>query len=108
MALESYGRPATLSLIECQLETGRTHQIRVHLAHTGHGLLGDPVYGGRRKIAKKALSEVSLALVSGFSRQALHAAVLGFEHPISGKKMRFEAPYPTDFKTLLEALEKDG
>jgi 23S rRNA pseudouridine1911/1915/1917 synthase len=49
-----------------------------------------------------------LALVSGFSRQALHAAVLGFEHPISGKKMRFEAPYPTDFKTLLEALEKDG
>jgi len=106
--LESYGSPATLSLIECQLETGRTHQIRVHLAHTGHGLLGDPVYGGRRKIAKKALSEASLALVSGFSRQALHAAVLGFEHPISGKKMRFEAPYPNDFKTLLEALEKDG
>ena len=99
---------ATLSLIECRLETGRTHQIRVHLAHTGHGLLGDPVYGGRRKIWKKALSEASLALVSGFSRQALHAAVLGFEHPVSGENMRFEAPYPTDFKTLLEALEKDG
>jgi 23S rRNA pseudouridine1911/1915/1917 synthase len=80
----------------------------VHLAHTGHGLLGDPVYGGRRKIGKKALSEASLALVSGFSRQALHAAVLGFEHPVSGENMRFEAPYPTDFKTLLEALEKDG
>jgi 23S rRNA pseudouridine1911/1915/1917 synthase len=106
--LASYGCPATLSLIECRLETGRTHQIRVHLAHTGHGLLGDPVYGGRRKIGKKALSEASLALVSGFSRQALHAAVLGFEHPVSGENMRFEAPYPTDFKTLLEALEKDG
>ena len=106
--LASYGCPATLSLIECRLETGRTHQIRVHLAHTGHGLLGDPVYGGRRKIGKKALSEASLALVSGFPRQALHAAVLGFEHPVSGENMRFEAPYPTDFKTLLEALEKDG
>ena len=106
--LRSYGHPASLSLIECRLETGRTHQIRVHLAHTGHGLLGDPVYGSRRKIGKKALSATSLALVKGFSRQALHAAILGFEHPVSGEMMRFEAPYPTDFKTLLEALEKDG
>lgn len=102
--LERFGTPPVLALLECRLETGRTHQIRVHLAHTGHGLVGDPTYGGKRKLPKDALNAAASEAVSGFARQALHAAVLGFEHPVSGEAMRFEAPLPQDFADLLAAL----
>ena len=99
-----YGAPEVLAQVECWLETGRTHQIRVHMAHAGHGLVGDPVYGGRRKLARGALSEAGAQAVAGFGRQALHAAVLGFDHPISGDHIRFEAPLPADFQNLLDVL----
>ncbi len=99
-----YGTPAVLAQVECWLETGRTHQIRVHMAHAGHGLIGDPTYGGKRKLARGALSDAGVAAVAGFGRQALHAAVLGFVHPVSGANMRFEAPLPADFAALLDIL----
>lgn len=81
--------------VACRLETGRTHQIRVHMAHIGHGLVGDPVYGGRRKLPGGLT----------FSRQALHAGVLGFTHPVSGEHLRFETPLPGDMEKLLRGLE---
>lgn len=102
--VESFGTPAALSLIECWLETGRTHQIRVHMAHAGHGLVGDPVYGGKRKLAARAFDAEIAEKVRGFPRQALHAAVLGFDHPISGDFLRFEADLPEDMETLLGGL----
>ncbi|MEP5155431.1 RluA family pseudouridine synthase [Planktotalea sp.] len=102
--LERFGDPACLGLVECRLETGRTHQIRVHMAHAGHGLLGDPTYGGRRKLPAKALSEVGLEAAKNFNRQALHAALLGFEHPVSGEMLRFEAELPEDMAQLLQDL----
>ncbi|MFA3917697.1 RluA family pseudouridine synthase [Ruegeria hyattellae] len=102
--IERFGQPSVAALVECWLETGRTHQIRVHMAHAGHGLIGDPVYGGRRKLAAKALSEQAQQAVQGFPRQALHAAVLGFDHPLSGKKLRFEANMPDDMADLADAL----
>jgi len=86
------------TLVRCRLETGRTHQIRVHLAEHGHPLLGDPVYGSRPRDAR--LREVGDRL----GRQALHAAVLGFPHPISGQPLRFEAPLPADLAIALTAL----
>jgi 23S rRNA pseudouridine1911/1915/1917 synthase len=89
---------AGASLVRCRLETGRTHQIRVHLAEHGHPLLGDPVYGSRPRDAR--LRAVGDAL----GRQALHAAVLGFPHPITGAALRFEAPLPPDLTKALEAL----
>lgn len=99
-----YGTPPVLSQVECWLETGRTHQIRVHMTHAGHGLVGDPVYGGKRKLARSALSDEAAAAVAGFGRQALHAAVLGFVHPVTGMDMRFEAPLPKDFTDLLQLV----
>ena len=101
---ESFGTPPVLALMECWLETGRTHQIRVHMAHAGHGLVGDPTYGGKRKISDKALPPAALEAVRAFPRQALHAATLGFLHPVSGAEMRFEAPLPADMADLLAAL----
>ncbi len=102
--IETFGTPPTLSLVECRLETGRTHQIRVHMAHAGHALVGDPVYGGRRKVAASALPESAVAAVQAFDRQALHAAELGFEHPATGEDMLFQAPLPPDMADLLAAV----
>ena len=102
--VDRFGTPPVVSLVECWLETGRTQQIRVHMAHTGHGLVGDPVYGGRRKISHKSLTPNAVQAIQDFDRQALHAAVLGFEHPVSGEMMRFEADLPTDMITLLSNL----
>ena len=104
--VEPFGSPEVAALIECWLETGRTHQIRVHMAHAGHSLIGDPTYGGKRKLNTKALSGQALAAVRDFPRQALHAAVLGFTHPVSGEEMRFEAPLPDDMEQLLDLLRR--
>ena len=95
---------AFASLLRCQLETGRTHQIRVHLASIGHGLLGDPVYGRGRPAKGAKLSDKAKQALAGFKRQALHAAVLGFAHPVTGKALHFESPLPADFEALLAAL----
>jgi 23S rRNA pseudouridine1911/1915/1917 synthase len=93
----------TAALVECRLETGRTHQIRVHMAQIGHPLVGDPVYGRRRALPKVTAPAVAAAL-TGFPRQALHAAVLGFDHPVTRAPLRFEAQPPEDFTTLLATL----
>ncbi|MEO9898220.1 MAG: RluA family pseudouridine synthase [Paracoccaceae bacterium] len=103
--VESYGSPTVLTRVQCWLETGRTHQIRVHMAHVGHGLIGDPVYGGRRRLAQKALSEPAMAAVQGFSRQALHAAKLGFVHPVTQEDLEFTADFPNDFNDLMSILK---
>lgn len=89
-----------------QLETGRTHQIRVHMAHIGYPIVGDPVYGGRLKLPKGAAPEL-LDFLQQFRRQALHARVLGFEHPESGEYVEWESPLPDDFTQLLALLEQD-
>lgn len=102
--VETFGQPEVASLVECWLETGRTHQIRVHLTHAGHSLIGDPTYGGRRKLSEKALNATGIAAARAFERQALHAAILGFEHPVSAENMRFEAPLPADMADLIAAL----
>jgi 23S rRNA pseudouridine1911/1915/1917 synthase len=88
----------TSSLLECRLETGRTHQVRVHLASIGHPLLGDPLYGRTPPRLRPLL------LRNGFSRQALHAAVLGFRHPLGGASLRFESKLPADLAGLLVDL----
>ena len=107
-ATETFGSPVQASLVECRLETGRTHQIRVHMAHVGHGLIGDPVYGGKRKAAVSALPAGGVEAMAAFPRQALHAATLGFVHPVSGEKLSFEAPLPQDMRDLLAALGWTG
>jgi 23S rRNA pseudouridine1911/1915/1917 synthase len=105
---ESFGVPPTLARVTCWLETGRTHQIRVHLAKIGHGLLGDPTYGGARKLSVKALSETARASAVAFPRQALHAATLGFVHPDTSENMRFAGVVPDDMASLVEALRVPG
>ena len=94
------------SLLQCQLETGRTHQIRVHLTHIGHPLVGDPLYGGGLKLPKRA-SEELIAALRGFRRQALHAEKLSFTHPATGEPMTFSAERPDDQRLLIEALRAD-
>jgi 23S rRNA pseudouridine1911/1915/1917 synthase len=102
----SIGRPAA-ALLECRLETGRTHQIRAHLAHLGAPLIGDPLYGKQRSLKAEGLfADPADAAVRDFPRQALHAAVLGFRHPLSGEMLRFESPLPPDMETLLAALRR--
>ncbi len=96
------------SLLECRLETGRTHQIRVHMSHIGHPLIGDPVYGRSRGARLTALSEAGQAAARAFQRQALHAGVLGFTHPLSGESLRFESLMPQDMADLAEALSEAG
>ena len=102
--VDRFGTPPVVALMECWLETGRTHQIRVHLTHAGHALVGDPTYGGRRKLPAKALSARAAEAVRVFHRQALHAATLGFQHPVTGEKLRFTSDLPDDMATLLEML----
>ncbi|MGJ8621448.1 MAG: RluA family pseudouridine synthase [Yoonia sp.] len=102
--IDAFGNPPCAALIECWLETGRTHQIRVHMAHCGHSLIGDPVYGGRRKLSPKALGQAGVDTATGFARQALHAATLGFRHPVSGEMLEFEAEMPEDMAGLVQAL----
>lgn len=92
------------SLVECRLETGRTHQIRVHMAHIGHPLIGDQEYGKHFATKANVLEEAPKIAVNNFRRQALHASVLGFEHPVTGELIRHEAPVPKDFQTLLDAF----
>jgi 23S rRNA pseudouridine1911/1915/1917 synthase len=101
--IEAFGTPPSAMLVECRLETGRTHQIRVHMAHAGLGLIGDPVYGGARRASVKSLGAVAQA-VSDFRRQALHAAHLGFDHPVTGDPLAFDSPLPPDIQALLDRL----
>ncbi len=95
-------RFAPAAVVECRLETGRTHQIRVHFSDAGSALLGDPLYGRRSRDARVA------TLAAALGRQALHAAVLGFPHPVTGEELRFETPLPGDMRVLIGGLRKLG
>ena len=95
-----------VALINCWLETGRTHQIRVHMAHAGHALVGDQTYGGRRKVSARTVGAALADDLNAFPRQALHAASLGFVHPVSGEKLTFSAPLPPDMAGLLQDLRE--
>ncbi len=99
-------RFAGLTLLAVKLETGRTHQIRVHMAHLHHPLVGDPLYGGRLRLPKGAALRVSEA-IKGFLRQALHATALGLSHPATGEAMRWQVPLPGDLSGLLELLRQE-
>lgn len=118
MAVSHTGKPAIThyrveqrfrahTFIRCKLETGRTHQIRVHMAHIRHPLLGDPVYGGRFKIPK-GMSESCREAIQGFRRQALHAGLLGFKHPSTGEDVSWQIDLPEDMQQILEKLSEDA
>ncbi|MGF7156904.1 RluA family pseudouridine synthase [Bartonella heixiaziensis] len=108
--LEKYGTHADTtslaSLLECRLETGRTHQIRVHMAHIGHPLVGDTVYGNAFKTKSNTLSPIIKNVIDQFNRQALHAISLTFEHPATGKIMSFSSPLPQDMAELIKYFKK--
>ncbi|EKO3852886.1 23S rRNA pseudouridine(1911/1915/1917) synthase RluD [Vibrio harveyi] len=117
MAVAPLGKPAVThyrvaehfrehTRIRLRLETGRTHQIRVHMSYLQHPLLGDTAYGGRARIPTGASEELT-AMIRGFDRQALHAVMLRFEHPITGEELEFHAPVPDDMVKMTEALRKD-
>jgi len=94
------------SLVRCELETGRTHQIRVHFAHIGHPLLGDATYGQGFKTAANRLDQRACEALTALARQALHAAELGFRHPVTGEDLHFSSPLPADLQRLDDALHK--
>ncbi len=96
-------RLAAHTLARVELETGRTHQIRVHLAHIGHPVVGDPAYGGRRQLTRGA-SAAALAALAAFRRQALHATRLALAHPVTGRQLAVEAPVPADMAALIAVL----
>ena len=96
-----------VSLLRLELETGRTHQIRVHLAHVGMPVLGDSIYGSGFKAKSGRLGDGAREALEALGRQALHAAELGFEHPLTGRSLQFESPLPADMASLLNALEAD-
>jgi 23S rRNA pseudouridine1911/1915/1917 synthase len=102
--LDAYGNPAAVALLDCWLETGRTHQIRVHMAHLGHPLLGDQTYGARRRLPARAVPAAAAAAAAAFPRQALHAATLGFTHPVTQSWLEFAAPMPDDMSQMIGAL----
>ncbi|MGR5530017.1 23S rRNA pseudouridine(1911/1915/1917) synthase RluD [Vibrio alfacsensis] len=117
MAVAPLGKPAVThyrvaehfrehTRIRLRLETGRTHQIRVHMSYLQHPLLGDTAYGGRARIPTGASQELT-EMIRGFDRQALHAVMLRFEHPITGEELEFHAPIPDDMVIMTEALRKD-
>lgn len=119
MAVVATGKPAvthyrvlqrfeTLTHVRCQLESGRTHQIRVHMAHIGHPLLGDAVYGGTRLRLPKQAQEATRRLLQQFPRQALHAAQLGLVHPETEEDMQWQAPLPSDMQQLLQVLQQEA
>lgn len=96
---------ALISQLRVQLETGRTHQIRVHMAHIGHPLVGDPVYGSGFKASQSRLPDVAKSKLAALDRQALHATRLGFEHPITLRRLRFESAIPRDIEQFVQAIE---
>jgi 23S rRNA pseudouridine1911/1915/1917 synthase len=104
-ALRSF--PPFGTLVECQLETGRTHQIRVHMAHIGHPIIGDPLYGRAPRAGQMpdTTARTGLAQLRAFKRQALHAAHLGFAHPVSGDALAFSTPPPSDMQELIQIME---
>jgi 23S rRNA pseudouridine1911/1915/1917 synthase len=102
--LASYGE-ALISRVECRLLTGRTHQIRVHMAYRGTPLLGDPLYGRKAPAALRRLPESAQAAVGALGRQALHAKTLGFQHPETGQRLEFSSPVPPDLRGLIDNLE---
>jgi 23S rRNA pseudouridine1911/1915/1917 synthase len=117
-AVQEGGRPAVThyrvrekfrahALLQCELESGRTHQIRVHMAHAGWPLVGDPLYGRGLKLPRSATPRLAEAL-RGFRRQALHAEHLAFAHPVTGEPLAFDAEPPRDFLDLLDALREDA
>ena len=117
MAVNQFGKPAVThyrvaekfrahSRLRLRLETGRTHQIRVHMAHLNHALIGDPLYHGRPRPPKNASSEF-IEVLRNFKRQALHAVKLQLEHPITGEMMSWQAPIPDDMQLLTETLRQD-
>ena len=117
MAVAPMGKPAVThyrvaehfrehTRIRLRLETGRTHQIRVHMSYLQHPLLGDTAYGGRARIPTGASEELT-EMIRGFDRQALHAVMLRFEHPVTGEELEFHAPVPDDMVEMTEALRKD-
>lgn len=93
------------SLVECRLETGRTHQIRVHLEYIGHPVLGDPLYGGARRRFPGGTDAAKRQAAEEFPRQALHAGTLGVAHPRDGRRLQFESELPRDIRLLLDAMK---
>jgi 23S rRNA pseudouridine1911/1915/1917 synthase len=104
--VETFGKPAAATLLRCSLETGRTHQIRVHMAHIGHPLLGDPAYGKGFSASASKLSPSARVALNDLARQALHASLLGFDHPRSGLPVFFRSELPPDMSVLLDALRQ--
>ena len=106
--LEVFGgqKKPRATLVRCALETGRTHQIRVHMAHLGHPVMGDAVYANGFKTKASSLGPETRAALDALGRQALHAAVLGFTHPITGEELMFESEPPADMAALIEAVRK--
>jgi 23S rRNA pseudouridine1911/1915/1917 synthase len=104
--VKTFPQPGDPTLIECRLETGRTHQIRVHLTHLGHPVLGDAAYGKGFSASVKRLPQPAQQAIETLGRQALHAGVLSFEHPITGKFLRFESRLPPDLQALIDTLSE--
>ena len=104
--LETFGVPPIANLVECRLETGRTHQIRVHMAHLGHPLLGDDVYGAGYRTKASLLPPEAREALAALGRQALHARLLGFEHPATGDHLVFESQLPPEMALLIASLKR--